>query len=91
METIDYIKEEIKRLYETNPSIHVSVKAAQPKATVKNMPAIITGAYKCIFQIKEGANGRYRNHTFQYNDVLVGQIVIDEIGYKPLANPTKKK
>ena len=91
MSTVDYIKSEINRLYEAKQTIHISVKMTRPKITVESMPAVITGVYKNIFQI-EGSDSRHPNrHTFQYADVLIGQVVIEEVDYIPTVSILNKK
>ena len=84
MNNIDYIKSEIKRFYETDPNIHISVKPAHPKVMVEGTPARIVGVYKNIFQIEENDSGHPDRHTFQYGDVLIGQVVIEELDYVPM-------
>lgn len=46
---------------------------------LSEIDAQITGVYKNIFQIEESSSGSLRRHTFQYSDVLIGQVVIDEL------------
>ena len=91
MDKIDYIRDELKKLYASNPNVHVSIKMTNPKANIKSAPAVIQGVYKCIFQMKENHAGPGRVHTFQYGDVLVGQIVIDELNFVPIDTALKKK
>ena len=74
MSTVEHIKSEIKRLYETNPNIHISVKMTHPKVIVEGTPAKLVGVYKNIFQIEENDSGHTNRHTFQYGDVLIGQV-----------------
>jgi uncharacterized protein Veg len=91
MSTVEHIKSEIKRLYETNPNIHISVKMTHPKVIVEGTPAKLVGVYKNIFQIEENDNGHTNRHTFQYGDVLIGQVVIEELDYVPMASILNKK
>lgn len=91
MDHLDYIKSSIKELYQTNPSIHISVKLARPKVIVEGTPARITGVYRNIFQIEENESGRPARHTFQYGDVLIGHVVIKELDYVPTVSILKKK
>ena len=79
MNTLEYIKGEIKRLYETDPHIHISVKKTHPKVLVSGAPVVIKGVYRNIFQIEESESGRPCRHTFGYSDVLIGQVVIEEL------------
>ena len=84
MEQLNYIKSEIERLYKTNPDIHISVNRTRPRIFVEASPAKIVGVYKNIFQIEESVSGRLpAKHTFQYGEVLIGQVKIEELDYIP--------
>ena len=91
MDRLDYIKSEIEKLYKTNPQIHISIKLARPRITVENAPAVITGTYRNIFQIEECDSGRPLRHSFQYVDVMIGQVVIRELNYTPDTNASTSK
>ena len=91
MSTVEHIKSEIKQLYETEPNIHINVKMTHPKVIVEGTPAKIVGVYKNIFQIEENDSGRPTRHTFQYGDVLIGQVVIEELDYVPMVSILNKK
>ena len=92
MNNIDYIKSEIKRLYETNPNVHISVSRTHPKVIVDASPAKIVGVYKNIFQVEECEGGKMpTRHTFQYGEVLIGQVVIEEFDYVPIVSILNKK
>lgn len=91
MDTVEYIKSEINRLYETNPNIHISVSRTHPKVIVESSPAKIVGVYRNIFQIEECEGGKMpARHTFQYGDVLTGQVKIEEIDYVSVASIMNK-
>ena len=77
--TIETIKNDICRLFKTNPHIHVNVTMRHPKVSVQNEPAVIKGVYPNIFQIEEMENGYARCHSVQYNDVLIGRVEILEL------------
>lgn len=79
MNTIDYIKKEIKTLYEGQQKIHVNISISHPKLDLKNDPAKITGVYSNIFRIEEYSNGAPASHTLKYTDLLTKQIEIEEI------------
>ena len=81
MDYIEQIKNGIERLYKTHPNIHISVSRSHPKIVVEKSPAKIIGVYKNIFQIEENNIGRSSRHTFQYGDVLIGQVVIEELNF----------
>ena len=88
MNNLDYIKEEIGKLYESNSTIHISLKLTRPKIFMDSRSAIITGVYKNIFQIEQIGNRSKR--TIQYGDVLTGLVIIDELNYVPTLNISKK-
>ena len=91
MSTVEHIKSEIKRLYETDPNIHINVKMNHPKVMVEGTPAKIVGVYQNIFQIEENDSGRPTRHTFQYGDVLIGQVAIEELEYVPMVSILNQK
>ena len=92
MNNIDYIKSEINRLYETNPNVHISISRTHPKVIVDASPAKIVGVYKNIFQIEECEGGKMpTRHTFQYGEVLIGQVKIEELDYVPMVSILNKK
>jgi uncharacterized protein Veg len=89
---IEQIKSEIKRLYETNPNIHISVNRTHPKVIVDASPAKIVGVYKNIFQVEECEGDKMpTRHSFQYGDVLIGQVKIDELDYGSTVSILNKK
>ena len=82
MDSMDYIKSGIEKLFKTNPNIHISVSRTRPKIIVEKSPAKILGVYKNIFQIEECELGKIPAlHTFQYGDILIGQVVIEELNF----------
>ncbi len=92
MDYMEQIKRGIEKLYKTNPNIHISVNRIHPKIVVDTVPAKIVGVYKNIFQIEEcGSCKMLTRHTFQYGDVLIGQVRIDELDYVPMVSILNKK
>lgn len=91
MNQVDYIKGEIQRLYETAPNIHISVRLPRSKLAANGAPAVITGVYRNIFRIEESECGYKRSHSFQYTDVLIGQVEIEELTYVPMTSILNKK
>ncbi len=79
MTHLDFIREQIKRLYKTNPNIHLNVSLKNPRITLDNTNAKIIGVYPHIFQIEEYTSGKPKQHTLQYTDVFVRNIVIWEL------------
>ena len=90
MKPLEYIKTEITRLYEENPHVHISVKITRPKVAVEHASAKIVGVYKNIFQIETLEDGHQNRYTFQYNDVLMGQISIEELSLAPLESTAEQ-
>ena len=92
MDSMDYIKSGIEKLFKTNPNIHISVSKTHPKVIVDASPAKIVGVYKNIFQVEECEGGKMpTRHTFQYGDILIGQVVIDELNFVRPLNVLNKK
>ncbi len=79
MTTLDFIKQQIKALYEAEAKIHINISLTHPKLDLKNDPAKITGVYSNIFRIEEYSNGTPASHTLKYTDLLTKQIEIEEI------------
>ena len=92
MDYIEQIKVGIEKLYKTNPNIHISVRKTHPKVIVDASPAKIVGVYKNIFQVEECESGKMpTRHTFQYVDILIGQVVIEELNFVRPLNVLNKK
>ena len=92
MDSMDYIKSGIEKLFNTNPNIHISVSRTHPKVIVDASPARIVGVYKNIFQVEECEGGKMpTRHTFQYGEVLIGQVKIEELDYVPMVSILNKK
>ncbi|MBQ4072094.1 MAG: hypothetical protein IJD50_00025 [Clostridia bacterium] len=92
MDYIEQIKSGIEGLYRNNPNIHISVSKTHPKIIVDASPAKIVGVYKNIFQVEECEGGKMpTRHTFQYGDVLIGQVMIEELNFvRPVSVLNKK-
>ncbi len=73
------IRQKIRKLYETNPNVHMDVTLTRPKLVMFNAPAKITGVYSNIFEIEEGTSGLVKSHSLQYADVLIGRVTILEM------------
>ena len=92
MDTMDYIKSGIEKLFKTNPNIHISVSRTHPKVIVDASPAKIVGVYKNIFQVEECEGGKMpTRHTFQYGDMLIGQVMIEELNFVRPTSVLNKK
>jgi len=92
MDCIEYIKSGIEKLYKTNPNIHISVNQTRPKIIVEKSPAKIVRVYKNIFQVEEYKEGALPIcHTFQYGDILIGQVEIKELDFVRPASILHKK
>ena len=92
MDCMETVKNGIERLYKTNPYIHISLSKTHPKIIVAAEPARIVGVFRNIFQVEECGEGRLPiRHTFQYGDVLIGQVRIEELDYIPVVSLLEKK
>lgn len=92
MDYIEQIKSGIEKLFKTNPNIHISVSRTHPKVIVDASPAKIVGVYRNIFQVEECESGKiYARHTFQYGDILIGQVMIEELNFVHPVSVLNKK
>ena len=78
-DTVEYIKIGLEKLYKTNPNIHISVKLPHAKNQIQSVPAKIIGVYRNLFQVEGEDNGHTVRHTFQYSEILIGNVKIDEL------------
>ena len=79
MTALEKIKNDIKRLYDANPDIHINISITHPRVCLKNDPVTIKGVYRHVFRIEETSGGVPKCHTLQYTDVLTKQIEITEL------------
>ena len=92
MDYIEQIKSGIEKLFKTNPNIHISVSRTHPKVIVDASPAKIVGVYKNIFQVEECESGKISaRHAFQYGDILIGQVMIEELNFVHPVSVLNKK
>ncbi len=84
MASMERIKAGVKKLYQTNPNIHMDVHLSNPKLVLENAEAKIIGVYPHIFQIEEYTHEQPKTHMLQYSDILIRRIVILEM------EPTKE-
>ncbi len=80
MISINTIREKIKKRYETNPHIKVSINMTHPKTVVESAEVVIMGVYPNIFRLKEVKNPA-ACHTVPYTDVLTGRVKISELEF----------
>jgi len=91
MNDIEHIKAGIEKLYNTDPEIHFSLRQTHPRQIIDKAPARIVGVYKSIFRVEEReSNDRPTYRTFQYSEVLIGQVTVHELEYTPTPITTKK-
>lgn len=79
MNTLDYIKKEIKAFYDNKQEIHINISISHPKVELTRNPAKITGVYSNLFRIEEYSKGSPATHTVKYSELLTKQIEIVEI------------
>lgn len=82
MNETEKVRAEIKKLYETNPHIHLNMTVKHPGVTLTNAPATITGVYSHIFQIESDEIDILdilKRYTVQYSEVLMGNVEIVEL------------
>lgn len=73
--TVDSVREQIRRLYEQNPRVRLSVQIPHTKV-VQDAEAVITGVYTHVFCVEELVGGAVQRHSFQYTDVLTQRVGI---------------
>ena len=83
MDSFEYIRQKVKRLYETEPVIHINMKASHSRTARQEITAVIKGVYKSFFQIEDCDVKHPTRLTVQYNDLLTGQAVIRELDFIP--------
>ncbi len=79
MPTLDAIRSKIKKLYETNPNIHINVNITSPRISLSSVSVIIKGVYPNLFRIQELDGDTSKTYTVQYKDVLMNRIEIIEL------------
>ncbi len=79
MTALALLRQQVRRLYETNPSIHISGVILNPKTVFSNTAVKLVGVYPSLFEIEEALNGTAKRHTLPYTDVLIKHIVIEEL------------
>ncbi|MBP3692397.1 MAG: hypothetical protein J6I80_04040 [Clostridia bacterium] len=78
--TLESIKADIKRLFESDPNIHIDVALTHPRFELEGDPVVIKGVYPHVFRIEESSSSAQpKCHTLQYADVLIGRIKILEL------------
>ena len=80
--TLDFVKNRIKLLYEKHPDIHVNVTLRRPRKMIMNdLPVRITGVYPNIFQVEYVDKGISKHYMHQYTDVVTRDVEILELSY----------
>ncbi len=78
MTRANLIREKVKKLFDTNPRVHISVNMSRPKTLIDNKEALIKGVYPNIFRIEE-LGEKSAHHTISYSDLLTGAVKIKEL------------
>ena len=79
MTALDVIKGKLKKRFETDPRVHISIALSHPRIYLKDDPAVIKAVYPHVFRVEETSGGVPRCHIIQYADLLTGQIRIREL------------
>ncbi len=79
MSSLLEIKQQIQYLYKTNPHIHLDVNIARPKLNLCNVEATIKGVYPNLFMIEEISNGHLKQHSIQYSEIIMKNVIIKEL------------
>ncbi len=75
----EQMRKKIKKLYETNPEIHLDISLTKPKLILKNAKAKIVGVYLHIFCIEEDSGRQTKRYSIRYADVMPGHIDVLEL------------
>lgn len=73
----DIIKGQIKRLYETNPDIHINVRIIRPRVMKPPRKSLVF--IKTSFRLKKTATDGSTD-----TPSVIGQVVIKELDYAPV-------
>ena len=79
MTSLDNIKEKIRKLYETNPCIHINVNIKNPRINLSCVNVTIKGIYPNLFRVEEKSGDISKTYTVQYKDVLLNRVEIIEL------------
>lgn len=80
MNILDTVRNNIRELYDTDPSIHVNVVVKNPRrTTLSNLPVVIKGVYPHMFQIEDRSKGKPMLYSHLYTDVITKDIEIREL------------
>lgn len=77
MQTLETIKEKVKKLYESGKAVHIDVNMTHPRVRLENVPAYIKNVYTHIFRVETLDTSAV--YTVQYTDVLINQVKIREL------------
>ena len=76
---LQQIRQRISERYQSDPNIRINVSLRRPKLHLDNVPVVITGVYRHIFQVEEASSGQPKRHALQYADVLTHDIELLDI------------
>ena len=79
IQTLDALREQIRRMQQTKETIHVSLSNSHPKVSLINVPAVIQYASSQIFWIERVDKKPLFCNSFQYADLVTGRIQIREL------------
>lgn len=70
---------QITYLCKNHPNVHIDLSVAKSRKKLVNVPAVITSVYPNIFFATLDEDGIKRNYTFQYADLLTGNLIVREL------------
>ena len=78
-EILERIKQQVRELYEENPSVHMTLAIARSKVRTEQVAGTITGVYPRIFTVEDTNSVPAKTHSVQYTDLLTGIVKLDEL------------
>lgn len=72
-------REKIKYLCENKILVHIKFSLTRSKANAKCYDGFVTGVYPNLFTAELICNDSKKQQTFQYIDLLTGNVIIEEL------------
>lgn len=76
---LSVIKTQVKTLFLKKQKIHIDLSQKNKNKSLSHLSAEITGVYPNVFTVKAMKNGRETAYNFQYSDLLIHNVAIEEL------------
>lgn len=77
---LSLIKVRVNALFLKKQKIHIDLSQKNKNKNLSHLTAEITGVYPNVFTVKAVKNGRETDYNFQYTDLLIHNVEIEELG-----------